>query len=161
MWYIIQLRKTKFLHKVHYLSVHLRWKYSVLHKNLSVVRFQILTRVGIKIMVFCDVTPCGLVHRDQCFGKTCCSHPLFREPTIYFRELCTRVEEWPWKWRRQIPLKHGTYLPKYITSYLDLLVVQKILRERQTQKDILILSTCLSLQNKRQKIFQKTEWELL
>jgi hypothetical protein len=38
------------------------------------VRFDILTIVNVKIMIFCNVTLCSLIHAYQYFTRMCCPH---------------------------------------------------------------------------------------
>ena len=38
------------------------------------VKFEVLPVVKVRIMVFLDVTPCSLVGRSKCFGRTRCLH---------------------------------------------------------------------------------------
>jgi hypothetical protein len=54
--------------------------------------FGVLTAVTMKITVFWDVTPCSLVERYQCFGRTCCFH--LKGGGV------TRPS---WRWRHKVP----------------------------------------------------------
>jgi hypothetical protein len=61
----------------------LQRRITLMKKSSFILRFQALTAVNVKVVIFWDMTPCSLVDRYRCFRRTCHFHPQGRRaPTL-------------------------------------------------------------------------------